>query len=106
MQYPHPITRNLKKIHRLVVLPDFQGIGLGKILLDYIAKMYAEKNNKVMITTSHPAMRKMLDRAANWELKRCGRIRPNRGNAKKSLNQTISFKRITASYEFLPRKKT
>ena len=100
IQYPHPIIKHLKKIHRLVVLPDFQGIGLGKILLDNIAALYAEKNN-VMITTSHPAMRKMLNRSANWKMNRCGRTRPQRGSTKKSLNRSVSSKRITASYEFL-----
>ena len=31
------------RVHRLVVLPDYQGIGLGKRLLNFIAELYTSQ---------------------------------------------------------------
>ena len=40
LHFPHPATKNLKKVHRLVVLPDYQGIGLASALLNTIGSYY------------------------------------------------------------------
>ena len=52
LHYPHPITTNLKKISRLVILPDYQGIGLGTKFLNVVAKYWSNKGFNVGITTS------------------------------------------------------
>ena len=38
LHFPHPKAKNIKKIHRLVILPDFQGAGFGLLFLNYISK--------------------------------------------------------------------
>ena len=37
--FPRPI-RPYKKVHRLVVLPDYQGLGLGTLFLNRIAAIH------------------------------------------------------------------
>lgn len=39
-------------VSRLVVLPDFQGIGLGTRLLEFVAKRYKEQRKLLYIVTS------------------------------------------------------
>ena len=34
IHFPHPI-KSYKKVHRLVILPDYQGIGLGTLFLNW-----------------------------------------------------------------------
>ena len=43
---PHPKVKNIKKVHRLVILPDYQGIGIGGILLNSIADIYKKDISK------------------------------------------------------------
>lgn len=40
---PHPKNTKLKRVSRLVILPDYQGIGLGTKFLNKIAEMYSEE---------------------------------------------------------------
>lgn len=80
----------------MVVLPDYQGIGLGGILLDYIGKYFSLKGFKFGITTSQPSLNFSLKKKKNWNLIRIGRM--NNSNGLKSLNKTASFNRITTSW--------
>ena len=96
IHFPHPAHRNLKKVHRLVVLPDYQGIGLGGILLDFVAKYFTLKGFKFGITTSQPSLNFSLKRKKNWNLIRIGRM--NNKNGLKTLNKTASSNRITTSW--------
>ena len=45
LHQPHGKIKNLKRCSRLVILPDYQGIGLGTMFLTIIAQHYA--NQKV-----------------------------------------------------------
>ena len=56
IHFPHPKTKNIKRVHRLVVLPGFQGFGLGVVLLEKIAVIYIEKGFRYRITTSAPSL--------------------------------------------------
>ena len=58
--------RNKSRISRLVVLPDFQGIGIGKALLCGVAELYAARGRAMFIRTSHPAMIAALVRDRHW----------------------------------------
>lgn len=72
------IIKNLKKVHRLVILPDYQGIGLGSKLLDEVAKIYS-KDFDVRITTSAKNLVKSLVRNKKWILKFQGRTNKQNG---------------------------
>lgn len=97
--FPHPCVKNLKKVHRLVVLPDYQGVGIGLSLLEFVGKIYLNQKNRYIITTSAPALMNSLKNRKNWKLIRIGRTTPNKSMS--SLNKSISSKRITASYELI-----
>lgn len=43
LHQPHPINKKLKRVSRLVILPDYQGIGLGTKFLNEIAKIYIKQ---------------------------------------------------------------
>lgn len=96
IHFPHPI-KSYKKVHRLVILPDYQGIGLGKLLLNEIAKLYKEP---FAITTSQPALINSLKNDINWVCTRNTRNTRNTGKLAKELNKTLSNKRITTTFVF------
>lgn len=52
--------------HRLVTLPDFQGIGLGHALHEFVAGMFVCRGKGYFLTSSHPAMIAHCARSAKW----------------------------------------
>ncbi len=59
------------RVSRLVVLPDYQGIGIGKRLLNFVAELYTSQMKlPFYILTSNPQLvRGNLDR---WRVMRHG----------------------------------
>jgi GNAT superfamily N-acetyltransferase len=102
LHFPHPKARNLKKITRVVVLPDYQGIGIGKVLINFVAKFYTNLGFRVSITTSHPAINKSLK--LPWNLVRQGRTSSiGKTSTRKMFGRTISTRRYTCSWEYKPK---
>jgi GNAT superfamily N-acetyltransferase len=97
INFPHPIHHHMWKIHRIVVLPDYQGIGISKKMMIAISNIY--KPEYFGITTSLNNFAKMLMKDNRWILIRSGRTGKNKGN--KSLNKSLSFNRNTYSFRFL-----
>lgn len=95
---PHKI-KNLKRIHRLVVMPDFQGIGIGGRLLDFIAKKYTNDNYKLSITTSAPSLIFSLKNHLNWICLNFGRQKGKHSN--KELQKSNTMNRITAAFRYI-----
>lgn len=92
-----------RRVHRLVVLPDYQGLGIGPALLNTIAHLEAQEGKLVSIVTSHPALVRQLDKSISWRRTRtqkCGQIH---GGFLLKLGRAIgSPGRASASYLYLP----
>lgn len=101
LHFPHPKAKNIKKIHRIVVLPDYQGIGIGIKVLNEISKIYKEQKNRISLVTSSPSLIFGLNKNKNWIMTR----KPSRtsgGQAETSqLKKSISINRLTASFEYI-----
>jgi GNAT superfamily N-acetyltransferase len=56
-------------ISRIVVLPDYQGLGLSGKILDFIGGLLKSKGEEYLlyIKTVHDKMGKWLERSANWQ---------------------------------------
>ena len=87
----------IKTIHRLVVLPDYQGIGIGTSLLNFVGGKYKESKMKVNIVTSNPSIYHSLKRSDKWKLLRIGRV--NKQSDKK-MRKTDSSNRITYTFQY------
>src|SRR5207237_1450337 len=55
---------------RPVTLPDYQGVGLGNALSDFVASLWAGLGYRAISTTTHPAMIRARLRSPNWEMHR------------------------------------
>ncbi len=58
--------RGFRRIHRLVVLPDYQGVGVGRVLGDTVAAHLTDEGLRVRITSSHPAIIGANRNSPNW----------------------------------------
>jgi GNAT superfamily N-acetyltransferase len=58
--------RNHYRVHRLVVLLDFQGLGLGPRVLEAVADLHRAEGKRINITASHPALIAHCRASPNW----------------------------------------
>tara|TARA_R110002073_G_C9443541_1_gene577503 strand:+ start:282 stop:1463 length:1182 start_codon:yes stop_codon:yes gene_type:complete len=66
---PSGTIQNAYRVSRLVVLPDFQGLGIGIKILNVFGSMYKKDNKKLYIKTSNPSLFKgMIRNVDNWRL--------------------------------------
>jgi len=89
--------RKRRKIHRLVTLPDYQGVGIAKAMLEKLSSIYSKKGLGMNIVTSHPALANYLFKSNKWTVFRKGRVSPA-DNLK--LKKTSSASRLTVSAKF------
>lgn len=87
----------IKTIHRLVVLPDYQGIGIGTSLLNFVGGKYKESKMKANIVTSNPSIYHSLKRSDKWKLLRIGRVNKQ---SNKAMRKTDSSNRITYTFQY------
>lgn len=99
--FPHPRNPKIKHIHRLVIHPDYQGIGLGKRLLNFVAQLYDNDGYDVVLITSAKNLIAGLKNDANWGCTHYGRYKISNRTADKSLAASSSKNRITASFKFI-----
>lgn len=66
LPFPGVGDEKTRRISRIVVLPDFQGLGLGKNILNYISSLYAKEKSTMYIRTMSPALGIALSKDKNW----------------------------------------
>lgn len=59
---------DLKRVSRLVVLPDYQGIGIGRAFLDFMAAKYTSVGHMFEIKTSARNLIHSLKQNPQWAL--------------------------------------
>ena len=107
LHFPHPKVKNIKRVHRIVVKPDYQGIGLGGKFMSVLAEDYKQDNIRIRLVTSSPSFIHGLSRSKNWLMTRKpSRMKPP--NMNRAMNSGIasvakasSFGRLTASFEYV-----
>lgn len=87
LHQPHGKIRNLKRCSRIVILPDYQGIGLGTKFLNEIAKYYHNLHYEFSIVTSAKNMIYALRKSNKWTM-----IRYSVNNCSSNKN-AIDYKR-------------
>lgn len=88
--------RKALRDHRTVVLPDFQGIGIGGAVVTHLAATYAGLGFRVFRNTGHPAEIASAMRSKDWRLIRA----PSRGSPDAGGRVKHATMRLTASFEF------
>jgi GNAT superfamily N-acetyltransferase len=93
------------RVSRLVVLPDYQGIGVGKKLLNVIAELYSSQTKMpfYMLTSNPQLIRGNME---NWKIARFGHASKAKENTRinNEIRSSLSRKRITVSLQY--RRKT
>ena len=66
----HMTGRDIKSFwreSRLVIIPEWQGLGIGKMLSDYVANLYLKSGHRYFSKTAHPALGEYRESSNLWE---------------------------------------
>lgn len=87
--------------HRTVCLPDFQGVGIGNALSEFVASLFVATGKRYCSTTSSPAM--MRHRAASplWKMIRKPGFTSKNEGSKTACNGSVAFNRLTAGFKYV-----
>lgn len=86
--------------HRTVCLPDFQGIGIGNALSEFVASLYVCTGKAFRSTTGNPAMIQHRTMSALWKMVRPPSLR-RPDSSKGGVYQTRATNRLTSSFEYV-----
>lgn len=89
-------------MHRLVVLPDYQGCGIATAFIDAVAKIVESEGFALNLTTTTPALAPALIKSPSWLLANYGQSTNskmfNEIKGQEHLAKTGSANRITYSF--------
>lgn len=91
-----------RREHRCVVLPDYQGAGLGNRVSDFVANIHRSQGLRYNSTTSHPGFMHHRAKSPAWKMIRDPRKRMSAQNdADRASSKTSAATRISASFEYI-----
>lgn len=100
-RFTHPIAKDIMMISRLVVVPEFQGFGIGVKFMESVADLY--KGQRIRIITSLKPFIISLQKNKNWKCMRFDRV--SGGSSTVNIHsiykkESTSHNRITATFEY------
>lgn len=103
LAFPHPVRKNLYKIHRLVVFPDYQGVGIATKMCNMLGEYMKSHGKDLSIVTSNSAMVYSLKRNPFWKCIHIGRNKISKTTLKTFI-ATFGQDRITTTFEYTAAK--
>lgn len=100
---PQPgVRKNVWREHRTVVLPDYQGIGIGNRLSEHVGEILLSQNKIFTSLTSHPSMISYRAKSKKWIMTR-GPSRPGRHNngGTTKMKKAGANNRISCSFRYI-----
>lgn len=103
---PHPTAGNIKISHRVVVLPDWQGLGIAGRLSEWLGEDLHRQGYRFRATTAHPARIAYYARSPRWRMdKRKARVshtgKTSEGGSLRS-KQLSARTLTTRAFEYVP----
>src|SRR5262249_47299951 len=96
--------RGVWREHRTVVLPDYQGVGIGNALSEWLGGCLKSWGIRFTSVTSHPAMIRHRSNNLKWRIKRFGHLKAHERRVLRRIGMladTSSTSRLTASFEYV-----
>lgn len=103
LPFPGVGDAKTRRISRIVTLPDYQGLGIGKALVDYFSALYWKVGSQMYIRTINPALGLSLTKdKTNWQ--------PTLSNMKADFAKDTSGRKLlnrpSYSFKYIGEKST
>ena len=92
------------RAHRLVILPDYQGLGIGTQFLNFIAQYYIDRGLKFNIRCTHTKMRHYLERSSLWTPTSHNNKKSDPNSTIKPSNEAQLYRRVCGAFEYIGSK--
>jgi len=99
LHFPHAIAPRWRE-HRTVCLPDFQGVGIGNAMSDYVASLFRATGKPYSSVTSNPAMIRHRAKSKLWDMRERPKLQPVIGKTTSVKGMTSATSRLTASFDY------
>lgn len=100
MHWTHPTASRWRE-HRTVCLPDFQGVGIGNALSDFVASLYLATGKPYTSVTANPAMIGYRARSPKWCMRSAPKLHTATGKTgNQSMRRSVAVNRLTASFDY------
>jgi GNAT superfamily N-acetyltransferase len=106
LNFPHPVLKNCITGHRLVILPDYQGIGLGHKFINAVAEIYVKQGYEFKATMSAKNLIAALSKDNNWAFVRYSKTAKKKKNDEKNWNSSIRSNVKTATFFYKKQKES
>lgn len=102
MTMPNGFIKNAWRGHRTVVLPDFQGLGIGVRFSDAIAQIHLDQGHRYFSRTAHPRMILYRENSKLWKpTSKHKKLRKDITHENMFNNHYADNKRICGSFEYI-----
>lgn len=105
INFCHSKVTQTKREHRTVVLPDYQGVGIGNVVSEWLGSLVVASGYRFTSTTSHPAMIRHRHKSPLWRVHRIGHAAVPKaapvGHEMRHMRLSGSTSRITAGCEYI-----
>jgi GNAT superfamily N-acetyltransferase len=105
LPFPNGNFKNGWREHRTVVLPDFQGLGIGVRLSDAVARIFVQEGYRYFSKTVHPRMGAYREASAAWRpTSKNRKARPDYSEDRKTKEDGHKMRHVTRvafSHEFV-----
>lgn len=104
LPFVHPKKKDYMRGHRTVVLPDYQGVGIGREIRNKIASYFKSVGKGYITTSSSPSIIYASRDNTKWIMTRHGRLFIGSENGKiqnKHKKGSTSSNRVTCSWEYV-----
>lgn len=102
---PNGYVKNAWRFHRLVVLPDYQGMGLGTAIMNDMGETWLSRGWRLFIKTAHVKLGDYMERSNKWvATTHNGKKRTEAEKARekeKWHNYFLDTKRVCYTYEYV-----
>lgn len=106
IHFPHARVRDIKMGHRLVVLPDWQGLGIGGRLDDWLGEYLHAKGFRYHNTVAHPALIRYYRRSPRWRQLDSSRRLVNSSTNRSLRGRALDPRFLTThSFAYVPERK-
>lgn len=105
MTMPNGFIKNAWRGHRTVILPDFQGLGIGVRFSDAIGQIHIEEGHRYFSRTAHPRMGFYREHSDLWKpTSKNRKLRKDVTHDNLFNNHYADNKRICFSHEYIGEK--
>ena len=102
MTMPNGFIKNGWRGHRVVILPDYQGLGIGVKFIDAVAQLHIDDDKRFFSRTAHPRMGFYMHQSNLWKpTSKNMKLRTDVTHEKLFNNHYVDNKRICFSYEYI-----